>query len=398
MERRLKKLFCSSLVVGMLFITLSGCKGEDNPSGPVQGLPVLTTTVVTGFTASGAISGGNITSDGGNAVTARGVCWSTNQTPTIADSKTTNGTGTGSFVSNISGLTENSTYYVRAYATNSAGTGYGSAISFIPKQATLEITYVANMGYLIKVNNIKILVDALFNVGGTFDCPSPTVLTQLRGALPPFDNCNLVLTSHRDLDHCGPEVIVNHLTNNPAVIGVVSSVTRNTIRYSTSISSVSSRLLSITPNLYRSIDTTLNGIQLKVIRLRHGDSDGSEENIGFLIKAYGFTIFHAGDSNGYVNDGNTGKTPLEEYKAMGLENENIDVAIVGKWFLWESSSTGIEIVKQCLKPKNLILGHFTTNQTQAEMQIVNNAIDAVRSSLPNIVVFNQLMEKKTFTK
>ncbi len=94
-------------------------------------VPVLAATTqassVTGTTAS---SGGNITSDGGASVTARGVCWSTTTNPTITDSKTADGTGTGAFSSSITGLTGGSQYYVRAYATNSAGTAYGTEISF----------------------------------------------------------------------------------------------------------------------------------------------------------------------------------------------------------------------------------------------------------------------------
>lgn len=93
--------------------------------------PELTTSTVTGITQTSAISGGNITSDGGVAVTARGVCWSSTKTiPDITDSKTTNGSGTGVFTSNITGLTGNTTYYVRGYATNAEGTGYGAVLQF----------------------------------------------------------------------------------------------------------------------------------------------------------------------------------------------------------------------------------------------------------------------------
>ncbi len=92
--------------------------------------PALTTTAMTGITQFEAISGGNVTSEGSSAVTARGVCWGTGATPTIADSKTTNGSGTGIFISNLSGLSTNTAYNVRAYATNDAGTSYGNAISF----------------------------------------------------------------------------------------------------------------------------------------------------------------------------------------------------------------------------------------------------------------------------
>jgi uncharacterized protein (TIGR02145 family) len=94
-------------------------------------LATLTTTAVSSITSTTASSGGNISNDGGGAVTARGVVWSTSQNPTIAlTTKTTDGTGTGSFTSNLTGLSPGTVYYVRAYATNSAGTAYGNQLSF----------------------------------------------------------------------------------------------------------------------------------------------------------------------------------------------------------------------------------------------------------------------------
>jgi hypothetical protein len=107
-------------------------------------LPVLTTTAISNITLSTASSGGNITSDGGGAITARGVVWSTALNPTVAlSTKTTNGSGTGAFTSNITGLTANTQYYIRAYATNSAGTVYGNEVSFttlIPNYAAMYPT------------------------------------------------------------------------------------------------------------------------------------------------------------------------------------------------------------------------------------------------------------------
>jgi len=99
-------------------------------------IPVLTTAAVSDITQTTAECGGNITSDGGATVTARGVCWSTNPTPTVSDSKTTDGSGTSSFTSSITGLSPSTTYYVRAYATNSIGTGYGSVQSFTTLSST----------------------------------------------------------------------------------------------------------------------------------------------------------------------------------------------------------------------------------------------------------------------
>ncbi len=97
-------------------------------------LPTVTTSNVSNITQTTATGGGNITSDGGASITARGICWSTSQNPTTSNSHTTDGTGTGSFTSSMTGLTANTTYYVRAYATNSAGTSYGSQVTFTTLQ------------------------------------------------------------------------------------------------------------------------------------------------------------------------------------------------------------------------------------------------------------------------
>ncbi|MFN8258561.1 MAG: hypothetical protein U0W24_22925 [Bacteroidales bacterium] len=93
-------------------------------------IPTVITNSISNITQTTASGGGNVTNDGGATVTARGVCWSTNQNPTISGNLTTNGSGTGSFTSSLSGLTSNTTYYIRAYATNSVGTAYGSQETF----------------------------------------------------------------------------------------------------------------------------------------------------------------------------------------------------------------------------------------------------------------------------
>lgn len=93
-------------------------------------LPTVTTSAVSNISYTTASGGGNVTSDGGATVTARGVCWHTSSNPTISNPKTNNGTGTGSFASDIVNLQSNTTYYVRAYATNSQGTAYGANVQF----------------------------------------------------------------------------------------------------------------------------------------------------------------------------------------------------------------------------------------------------------------------------
>ena len=93
-------------------------------------VPVVVTAEITEITETSAKGGGDVTDDGGSAVTARGVVWSGSENPTIEDIKTTDGTGTGSFISTITGLMPGSKYFIRAYATNTAGTAYGEQIQF----------------------------------------------------------------------------------------------------------------------------------------------------------------------------------------------------------------------------------------------------------------------------
>ena len=94
----------------------------------------ISTTIVTNITGTTAASGGNVISDGGTKVIARGVCWSTTPNPTILDNKTFDSIGIGVFNSNLFNLNYGTTYHIRSYATNNTGTSYGNDISFTTQQ------------------------------------------------------------------------------------------------------------------------------------------------------------------------------------------------------------------------------------------------------------------------
>lgn len=104
--------------------------GDDVAFTTLPVVPMLTTADITEITGNSAKGGGNVTGNGGAEVTARGVCYGTSENPTIDGDKTADDKGTGEFVSSLTGLKGNTTYYVRAYATNSAGTAYGAQVSF----------------------------------------------------------------------------------------------------------------------------------------------------------------------------------------------------------------------------------------------------------------------------
>jgi uncharacterized protein (TIGR02145 family) len=130
MKFLLKPYFMVLLLTGLIPGMFSCTKDKSDSSADKILIPTLTTAAVSSVTLSSAISGGSITSDGGGTITTSGICWATTANPTIGNSKTTDGGVTGSFVSSLTGLTANTLYYTRAYATNSAGTGYGEQVQF----------------------------------------------------------------------------------------------------------------------------------------------------------------------------------------------------------------------------------------------------------------------------
>ena len=105
----------------------------------VAGLATLSTTSVTNIGSTSAQTGGTITNTGGSTITARGVCYSTNPSPTVSNSTVSAGSGSGQFTATLSGLSPNTTYYVRAYATNAAGTSYGNQLSFSTDVSVVQV-------------------------------------------------------------------------------------------------------------------------------------------------------------------------------------------------------------------------------------------------------------------
>ena len=134
-----------SMAITFLILLSQSCKKSkiDSP----WSIPTITTSEISSITETTALAGGDIVSNGGDAVTESGVCWSTSENPTIEDNLTKDGADSGVFSSSISGLASNTIYYVRAYATNSEGTGYGNSVTFttkgVPTLTTNEVSGIS---------------------------------------------------------------------------------------------------------------------------------------------------------------------------------------------------------------------------------------------------------------
>nr|WP_315175889.1 putative Ig domain-containing protein [uncultured Flavobacterium sp.] len=152
----------------------SGGSSSNTISIAIINTPTISTIGASTVLATSATVDGNVISDGYAAVISRGVCWSTTSNPTIADNKTTDGSGTGVFTSSVSGLSSLTKYYVRAYATNSAGTAYGEEISFTTPIPSPVISYTSASTYAV---NTAIMPLTLTNTGGAVENSLPGVST-----------------------------------------------------------------------------------------------------------------------------------------------------------------------------------------------------------------------------
>jgi uncharacterized protein (TIGR02145 family) len=193
----MKKFFTVSLLLSFFFF--GGCKKEKEVIPPT--LPVISTSALSNITTTSATGGGNVTSDGGAEITVRGICWGTESNPTAAFSRTSNGNGTGEFVSNIIGISAGTLYHVRAYATNSVGTAYGADITFTtlgqsPSATTLAATDITASGSTLNgtVNPKYVSTTITFEYGLTEDYGQVATATQSPATGNTETNVNVVLS------------------------------------------------------------------------------------------------------------------------------------------------------------------------------------------------------------
>lgn len=175
------KKITSFAVIGLFLLTagITSCKKNES-------LATVTTTIVTEVSYTTALSGGEVESDGGAPVIARGVCWSMKENPTISNSKSFDGDGIGTFESSISGLITGQTYYVRAYATNSAGIAYGGQDSFItilagiPALITTTVTNITETSVVLSSSVTESNGESVNERGFCFSLlPNPTILNEM---------------------------------------------------------------------------------------------------------------------------------------------------------------------------------------------------------------------------
>ena len=250
-----------------------------------------------------------------------------------------------------------------------------------PAQApTVEITYIANEGVLISADGKQVLIDGLhreYEPGYAFLPPADR--EKIETAKPPFDKIDLILVSHRHLDHFHPESVGLHLQHNPKAMlvssqQVVDEVEKNFKDYQ----AIKARVTGATPPWKEKVAMKVAGIDFEILNLRHGTGrHASIQNLGHIIKLGGKKLLHIGDAD----------TAVENFEKFNLDEEAIDIAFLPFWFL--QGSDGQTIVREHIKPRQIIAVHISPSES-------DKTTTQIKQAFPGAVAFTTMLEKRSY--
>ena len=273
-----------------------------------------------------------------------------------------------------------------------------SAQGVNPANKEVKVTYVANAGFLVQIDNKKILVDGLFKNERSeyYDSPSDDMITNMVGGRGVFQGISLLATSHEHIDNFDAKLTTTFLENNPTakLIGCSSSV--DLLKKESDYDKVKGQVVDLTPERLTFQDTLINGVEVRVLGLGHGPYfiedplTGRKTNIykyakhvGFLFKVDGVTIFHCGDSN---------SNAIDEYQFFHLDQYNIDIAFLGRGFLYQPKGQGVEIMRKYIQAKNYVIMQIQHEDNQYYIDIAN----IVKDEFPNVKIFTKELESKEY--
>ena len=265
-------------------------------------------------------------------------------------------------------------------------------------ERNIEITYIANAGFLINVGDKSILIDAIFGDEeyGFCDIPDTAQISAMIEAKEKFNNIDLIAATHGHIDHFYAPFVSDHLTNNKKGKFISCEQAIEKLAETVNYKEIKSRLIEITPDSLTHQDTVINGINVRVLRLAHGpyyvenpetgekiNKHQNIQNLGFLFNINGVKIFHCGDSS---------PSCISDYENFRLDKENIDIAFLGRGFMWNTDCKGIEILRNYINPKHVILMHIHHDNNKRFIDVA----EKMKTEFPSVTVFEKRMETKNY--
>ncbi len=263
-----------------------------------------------------------------------------------------------------------------------------------PVAPGVQVTYIANEGYLLEAGEDSVLVDALFGNETVDWChvPPPETLARMESAQPPFDGVDLVLVTHAHVDHFAPGRVLRHLEANPDAMLVVPPQGLEPLTEEPAWSEeYHDRIEVLDLELFESSRLTVRGIELEVHRVRHcyypetdpatGETRSRHERVEQLVYAFDvgdLTVLHLGDSIIAEN--------REYFEGPRFEPGEIDLVFMEGW-----SPESLEILQAELAPRHVVFMHLP-----AEPELIERLAEALTAGVPGSVVFRKPLETRCF--
>jgi len=248
---------------------------------------------------------------------------------------------------------------------------------------SISLTYIANCGYLIEIDDQKIIVDGLFRLGHN-RYPTPDTSTQrlLVSNQYPFNNITLILVSHTHEGHFDREMVLTCMLNNPSAElicpqQVIDSLCKNEDTYS----NIKGRIIECTPDLNTSQLIHIGSIEIYACRLPHvGERFKNVQNIAFLISGKGKSIFHSADTDPYQ---------INKYTGIKISELNVDIGLINEDF---GKIENAGLAREFINAKYNIAMHFPYSVAVGWLDSLKGRPDL----FPNPFIFTKKMEKKLF--
>jgi L-ascorbate metabolism protein UlaG (beta-lactamase superfamily) len=247
-------------------------------------------------------------------------------------------------------------------------------------QSKIDVTYIANEGFLIESNGKKLLIDALFNIGwNTYLTPSDSIVSKIINQQAQFNEVNLMLITHNHADHFNDTMVVAWLNNNSENIVIAPPLVSAAILKSQVLKN-KKQVIELDKVNPEKNDTTIDRIRIRSFFIQH-DTRPQIENVGYLIDIDGNKVFHTGDNNG---------SETVEYSKLQLQKEQIDLALLDFYGFWNTKEERL-FTEKYIHPERICLIHIPP----AEIKNVKDSVKLINDFI-DITVFENSMEKKSF--
>ncbi len=257
---------------------------------------------------------------------------------------------------------------------SSAGTG------------ALEVTYLANEGFMIASGGRKVLIDALFGEGlKGYAVVSPARRELLEKARDPFADVDAVFATHFHGDHFNAEPMLAHLTNNPQAFFFSTPQAADKLRATGKFDAIKTRVVAALPKEGERIHTGHRGIGVQLLNIHHGRTR-PVENLGFLIELAGKRILHIGDS----------EAEPAVFQKYELSKARIDVAFLPTWYF--ENDDWKRAVREQIQPRHIVVMHAppATASNRLRDSDFQKKWASIKAEFPNAVFLAQELEKKVF--